>query len=72
MQTETYKNLCGHIEEYLVDVVENVISASFNFLMEAKLKENESKDYASKNILLNVQSVLKEVRRVLADQKLID
>jgi len=35
--------------------------------MEAKLKENESKDYASKNILLNVQSVLKEVRRVLAD-----
>jgi hypothetical protein len=50
-----------------VDVVENVISVSFNFLIEGKLKENESKDYASKNLLLNLRSLFREVMQTLTE-----
>jgi hypothetical protein len=65
MDTVAYQTLCQHIEEYIVDVVENVVSVSFNFLIEGKLKENESKDFASKNILLNVYSIFKESIKTL-------
>jgi hypothetical protein len=54
-----------HIEDYLVRMLEVVVSVSFNELMEGKLKESECKDYASKNILLNVHSVCKETFRSL-------
>ena len=40
MKSPAYKTLCENIEEYLVDVVENVASVSFNLLIEQKLKEN--------------------------------
>ena len=40
MKSTAYKTLGKNIEEYLVDVVENVASVSFNLLIEKKLKEN--------------------------------
>jgi len=40
MKSPAYKTLGENIEEYLVDVVENVASVSFNLLIEQKLKEN--------------------------------
>jgi len=40
MKSKAYLSLCEHIEEYLVDVVENVVSVSFNLLISEKLKEN--------------------------------
>jgi hypothetical protein len=52
--------------------VENVVSASFNLLIEGKLKENESKDYASKNILMNVYSIFKEVMQTLTEEEIIN
>jgi hypothetical protein len=33
MKTQAYQRLCEDIEEYIVDVVENVISVSFNLLL---------------------------------------
>jgi len=50
-----------------VDVVENVISVSFNLLIEGKLKEKESKDYASKNLLLNIHSLFKEIMKTFTE-----
>lgn len=40
--------------------------------MEGKLKESECKDYASKNILLNVHAVCRETFRTLKERNLID
>jgi hypothetical protein len=40
--------------------------------MEGKLKENECKDYASKNILLNVHAVCRETFRSLKERGIID
>jgi hypothetical protein len=54
-----------------VNVVENVVSISFNWLVGGKLKDNETKDYASKNILLNVQSIMKEVMKTLIEGSVI-
>jgi len=48
--------------------VENVTSVSFNYLMEGKLTENETKDFASKNILMNVSTLFKGV---LTNSKLL-
>jgi len=38
MKSNGYHTLCKNIEEYLVDVVENVVSVSFNLLIGEKLK----------------------------------
>lgn len=53
------------LQDFLVKVLELVMSVSFNELMEGKMKENECKDYASKNILLNVHSVCTETYHAL-------
>jgi len=71
MDTQAYQTLCKNIEEYIVDVVENVVSVSFNFLIGEKLQENESKDFASKNILMNVYSIFKESMKALAAEGVI-
>jgi hypothetical protein len=48
---------------------ENVVSISFRLLNDGKLTENETKDFASKNILGNVESiltkVLKEIKAII-------
>ncbi len=55
----------------MVNMLEIVVSVSFNELMDGKLKENECKDYASKNILLNVHSVCRETFKCLKERMLI-
>jgi CII-binding regulator of phage lambda lysogenization HflD len=44
----------------LVEAASNVISIAFNFLTEDKLKDLEAKDYASKNMMINMQSIYRE------------
>ena len=70
MKTQAYQRLCSDIQEYIVDVVENVISVSFNLLIEGKLKEKESKDYASKNLLLNTHSLFKEIMKTFTEYEI--
>lgn len=38
----------------------NVVSISFKLLNEGSLEEKEAKEYAAKNIMLNVQAVFDE------------
>ena len=40
VESPVYQKLTQSIEEYIVDVVENVVSVSFNYLVEGKLKED--------------------------------
>lgn len=40
--------------------------------MEGKLKENECKDYAFKNILLNVHAVCRETFKCLKEREIIE
>jgi hypothetical protein len=47
------------MKSYLVEVVSNIASAAFKFLCELKLNDHEVKDYASKNMMLNLQSIFK-------------
>jgi hypothetical protein len=45
---------------------------SFRYLHEGKLKYNETKDYASKNILLNVHSLFYKIVSTLSKEGLLD
>ena len=47
------------IKDFLVESSSNIISAAFKFLCDGDLTEWEAKEYASKNILLNLNSILK-------------
>lgn len=44
----------------MVEVCENVISISFNHLLQNKLNDREAKDYTAKNIMINLQSILRK------------
>jgi hypothetical protein len=54
----------------LVEASNNIISAAFNFLLEGKLKESEAKDYASKNLILNMRSIFVETIKGLMGSQL--
>jgi len=56
-----FKPLCNEIRIYLVQLMENITSVSFNLLNERKLTDSETKDFASKNILMNVNILFKKI-----------
>lgn len=72
LSSELFSAVSAHVEDFLVRMLEVVVSVSFNELMEGKLKESECKDYASKNILLNVHAVCRETFRSLKERGLIE
>lgn len=57
---KSLKNLNDQIISILIQIVENITSISFNLLMEKKLTIYQSKDFASKNLLLNINSLLRK------------
>jgi hypothetical protein len=61
VDSEEYADLCTLLEDYLVEICSNVISIGFNYLNNSKSQENEAKDFAAKNILLNAKSVVKAI-----------
>jgi len=55
----------------LVEASNNIASVGFNFLNEGKLKEWEVKDYVSKNLMLNITSIVTEtIKGINASQLL--
>jgi len=54
----------------LVETSNNIASAAFNFFYEGKLKESEAKDYASKNLMLNVRSIFAETMKGISASQL--
>ena len=56
---------------FLVEAISNVVSVSFDFYANGKLKEGEAKEYASKNTMLNIQSIFgTTIRAIEKNQKL--
>jgi len=60
-KSTAFKPLCDEIRSYLVQLMENITSVSFNLLNERKLTDSETKDFASKNILMNVNILFKKI-----------
>jgi len=46
-----------YMHKFLVEAASNVASVSFNAYERGLLKEKEAKEYASKNMMLNIQAI---------------
>ena len=55
-----YKDVKEKINHFLAEAIGNVVSAGFKFLCKTDLEENEAKEMASKNIMLNIYSIHKK------------
>lgn len=59
--TDLHDNIYKKMHKFLVEAVSNVASAAFKFLNREELTETEAKEYASKNVLLNVNSFFRQM-----------
>jgi hypothetical protein len=48
-----------------LEAASNVVSASFKFVCKGELSENEAKEYAAKNLMVNIQAIFREVTYAL-------
>jgi hypothetical protein len=55
----------------LVETASNVVSAAFRFLCKGELTEQEAKEYAAKNLMLNLHSVFSEVAATIKNNRLL-
>ena len=60
LESMLYKKIKGKIKHFLAEAIGNVVSAGFKFLCKSDLEENEAKEFASKNIMLNINSIFKQ------------
>ena len=63
--TELHDHIFIEVHKFLVEAVSNVASAAFKFLNQKELTENEVKEYAAKNILLNINSVFRQLNKAI-------
>jgi hypothetical protein len=68
---EWREDLLCHIHSFLVETASNVISVAFRFLCEGQLEELEAKEYASKNLMLNVHAIFRQAVRAIEEAKLL-
>ncbi len=54
-----------------MEAASNVVSAAFKFLCKGELTEEEAKEYASKNLMLNLHSVFSEVATTIQNNELL-
>ena len=59
-ETEFGAELLKKIKAFLKESVSNIISIAFRLLCEGKLEERTAKEYASKNIVVNLHAVFRE------------
>lgn len=50
--------MMSEIQDFLSNMCENVTSVTFRLLNEAKLTDNETKAFASKNFLVNIHALM--------------
>lgn len=55
--SQLYWDILNRIRRFLAEATSNVTSVAFKFLCQGDLIEKEAKDYAAKNILLNINSI---------------
>ena len=57
LESNLYARMKDCVKDYLTEAISNVVSAGFKFLCKSDLEENEAKEMASKNVMLNIYSV---------------
>ncbi len=62
-------NMLKSIKKFLVESASNVTSAAFKFLCNGDLTGDEAKEYASKNLLLNINSIFRETMKGVKEIK---
>ncbi len=65
-------NIQEKIKTFLVESSGNVTSAAFKLLCKGDFTDQEAKEFASKNIKLNLNSIIKETTRGIKDVEKVD
>ena len=53
----------------MAEAIGNIVSAGFKFLCKTDLEENEAKEFASKNIMLNINSIYQQTVKAIIENK---
>jgi hypothetical protein len=60
-ECKLYLSILQKANLFLVESISNVISIAFRYMCKNDLEQYEAKEYASKNIMLNVHSIYKQI-----------
>ena len=60
-----YEDIKKKLNHFLAEAIANVVSAGFKYLCKTDLEENEAKEMASKNIMLNIYSIYKKTIKAI-------
>ena len=60
LESRLYKCIKRNVKDFLAEAVANVVSVGFKNLCKTDLEESESKEFAAKNIFLNIHSIIRE------------
>ena len=69
MESQLYAKIKGNINHFLAEAIGNIVSAGFKFLCKTDLEENEAKEFASKNIMLNINSIYQQTVKAIMENK---
>jgi hypothetical protein len=69
--TQFYASIIRKIKKFLVEAISNVVSVAFKFMCRGELESKEAKEYASKNIMLNVHSIYRQTFKALEGNELL-
>ena len=69
LKSKLYQKIKRSVKEFLVEAVSNVVSAGFHHLNQKDLEEKQSKEFAAKNILLNIHSIFRQTIRAITQHK---
>lgn len=68
--------ILANIKKFLVESSSNVASVAFKILCEGKFTAQEAKEYAAKNILLNINAIfretVKEIQKLALQPRLVN
>ena len=59
------------MHHFLAEALGNVVSAGFRYLCRTELEENEAKDMASKNVMINIYSIHRHVIQAILDSEFL-
>ena len=62
-----YAEIKEKINHFLAEAIENIVSAGFEFLCKTDLEENEAKEFASKNMMLNSHSIIQHTVKAIME-----
>ena len=68
-ESQLYVKIKGKINHFLAEAIGNIVSAGFKFLCKTDLEENEAKEFASKNIMLNINSIYQQTVKAIMENK---